>query len=162
MRFRTWYPLLIAGLCLVSAWGQRISQQSPPGSSGDLSNSTPPTTKVPTGVILVKGAWPSSSDSVTPVPEGGNIAGNVFSDPYFQMTYRLPPDWTEKYKGPPPSDTGRYALAQLSPAVTFKGPAKGTILITAQDMFFTPVTAGNAEEFIHHMQEHLQSDYKME
>jgi hypothetical protein len=96
------------------------------------------------------------------LPEEGNVVNNAFSDRYFGMTYALPRDWTEKYKGPPPSDTGRYALAQLSPAVTFQGPAKGTILITAQDMFFTPVTAGNAEEFIHHMQEHLQSDYKME
>lgn len=162
MRFRISYPLLIAGLCLVSAWGQRISQQSPPNSSGDLSNSTPPTTKVPTGVILVKGAWPSSSDSVTPVPEGGNVAGNVFSDPYFQMTYALPPDWTEKYKGPPPSDSGRYVLAQLSPADTFKGPDRGSILITAQDMFFTLVPASNATELINYMKDNLQADYKVE
>jgi hypothetical protein len=162
MRFRFSYPLLIVAFCLVSAWGQRISQQSPLRSSGDPSNSTPPTTKVPTGVILVKGAWSSSSDSVTPVPEGGNVAGNVFSDEYFGMTHTLPPDWTEKYQGPPPSDSGRYVLAQLSPADTFKGPVRGSILITAQDMFFTRVPAGNTTELINYMKDNLQADYKVE
>jgi len=122
----------------------------------------PPTTKVPTGVILVKGAWSSSSDSVTPVPEGASVAGNVFSDEYFGMTYTLPPDWTEKYEGPPPSDSGRYVLAQLSPADTFKGPVRGSILITAQDMFFTLVPASNATELINYMKDNLQADDKVE
>jgi hypothetical protein len=119
-------------------------------------------TKVPSGVILVKGAWSSASDSVTPLPEGGSVVNDVFSDPYFRMIYALPRGWTEKYKGPPPSDTGRYVLAQLSPSATFKGAAKGTVLITAQDMFFTTTPAGNAAEFIHYMKDHLQSDYRME
>jgi len=90
------------------------------------------------------------------------VLNTAFSDRYFGMTYALPQDWTEKYKGPPPSDTGHYVLTQLSPAATFKGPAKGTILITAQDLFFTTVTAGNAAEFINYMKDHLQSDYKVE
>jgi hypothetical protein len=118
-------------------------------------------TRVPSGVILVKGAWSSASDSVTPLPEEGSVVDNAFSDRYFGMTYALPKNWTEKYKGPPPSDTGRYVLAQLSPAATFKGPAKGTILITAQDMFFTAATTGNAAEFVRYMKDHLQSDYKV-
>jgi hypothetical protein len=88
---------------------------------------------------------------VTPVPEGGNVANDVFSDQHFGVTYALPPDWTEKYKGPPPSDSGRYVLAQLSPADTFKGLARGSILIIAQDMFFTPVPASNATELINYM-----------
>jgi hypothetical protein len=117
---------------------------------------------VPSGVILVKGAWSSASDSVTPLPEGGIVADGVFTDQYFGITYPLPSNWIEKYKGPPPSDTGRYVLAQLSPASTFKGPAKGTILITAQDMFFTTAPASNAAELITYMKDNLQSEYKVE
>jgi hypothetical protein len=117
--------------------------------------------RVPGGVILVKGAWSSASDSVTPLPEEGSVVNNAFSDRYFGMTYTVPKDWTEKYKGPPPSNTGHYVLAQLSPAATFKGPAKGTILITAQDMFFTAVSAANATEFVRYMKDHLQSDYQV-
>ena len=119
-------------------------------------------TKLPSGVILVKGAWSSASDSVTPVPEGGTITGGVFRDRYFGITYALPADWTEKYKGPPPSDTGRYVLAQLSPGNTFKGAAKGSILIAAQDLFFTTAPAASAAELIGYMKDNLQSEYQVE
>jgi hypothetical protein len=159
MRFRFSSSLLILVLPLSSpAWGQGSSQQSALKSGGDLL----PLTKVPTEVILVKGAWSSASDSVTPLPEGGNIANDIFSDQYFGISYALPPDWAEKYKGPPPSDSGRYVLAQLSPADTFQGLARGNILITAQDMFFTPVPASNAMELINYTKDHLQADYKVE
>jgi hypothetical protein len=118
--------------------------------------------KVPSGVILVKGAWSSASDSTTPLPEGGAVTHGVFRDPYFAMTYAIPQDWTEKHKGPPPSDTGRYVLAELSPGDTFKGPTPGSILIGAQDMFFTSAPVRNAVELIDYMKNHLQSDYKVE
>jgi hypothetical protein len=118
--------------------------------------------KVPSGVILVKGAWSSASDSVTPLPEGGVVAHGVFRDSYFGMTYALPSDWIEKYKGPPPSQNGRYVLAELSPGDTFKGPARGGILIGAQDMFFTLTPAHNAVELIDDMKTHLQADYRVE
>jgi hypothetical protein len=144
------------------AWGQSARAQSVPKNGGDFSNNTHPTKKVPTGVILIKGAWSSASDSVTPVPEGGSVANNVFSDQYFGMTYPLPKDWTEKYKGPPPSDSGRYVLAQISPADTFKGPARGSILITAEDMFFTQLPAANALELVNYTKDNLQADYKLE
>jgi len=163
MRFRFSCSLLILALSpSAPAWGQSVSQQSAPKSGGDSSNSMLPLAKVPSEVILVKGAWSSASDSVTPVPEQGNVVNDVFSDPYFGITYTLPRDWTENYKGPPPLDSGRYLLAQLSPADTFKGPARGNILITAQDMFFSPVPASNATELINYMKDHLQADYKVE
>ena len=133
-----------------------------PRTAATFPDNMQPQTKVPAGVILVKGAWSSASDSVTPVPEGGNVTNNVFRDQYFGMTYSLPTDWTEKYKGPPPSDSGRYVLAQIRPADTFKGPARGSILITAQDMFFTPLPAANALELINYSKDNLQADYKME
>ena len=161
MRCRFLWLLLIPTLSLSSAaWGRGVSHQSAPKSGGDHSSSE--VARIPSGVILVKGAWSSASDSATPLPEGGNVANGVFSDQYFGMTYALPRDWTEKYKGPPPSDTGRYVLADLSPADTFKGPARGTILITARDLFFDPVPASDAAGIIHYMKDHLQPDYKVD
>ncbi|MGA8270696.1 MAG: hypothetical protein WB919_03995 [Candidatus Sulfotelmatobacter sp.] len=121
-----------------------------------------PDAKVPAGVLLVKGAWSSASDSVTPTPEGGTMSGNVFRDQYFGMTYVMPSGWEEKYEGPPPSDSGRYVLAQIGPADSFKGAARGSILITAQDNFFTPLPTANAFDLINYVKDNLQSDYKVE
>src|SRR5207253_2480737 len=106
--------------------------QGAPQNGGDFSDNSP-TKKLPTDVILVKGAWPSSSDFATPLPEGGRLADGVYKNQYFGLTYALPTDWTEKYTGPPPSDTGYYVLAQIRPADKFKGKSKGSILIVAQD-----------------------------
>jgi hypothetical protein len=152
--------VLVMSVPLLS-WGQGATQNAP-RNGGDFSDNVQPLTKVPTGVILVKGAWSSASDSVTPVPEGGNVANSTFTDPYFGMSLALPPDWEEKYKGPPPSDSGRYVLLQLRPADTFKGPARGTILVTAQDIFFTPLPAANALDLVNYSKNHLQADYKVE
>jgi hypothetical protein len=142
------------------AWGQAA-----PRSGGDFSSSTQPVhpeAKVPAGVILVKGAWPSASDSVTPLPEGGSVSNNVFRNPYFGWTYILPKDWAQKYEGPPPSDSGRYVLAQLRPADGYKGSSRGSVLITAQDMFFTPLPATNALQLVNYAKDNLQDDYKVE
>ena len=118
--------------------------------------------KVPSGVILVKGAWSSASDSVTPLPEGGSITEALYANPYFGLSFPLPADWREEFKGPPPSDSGYYVLAQIKPAATFKGPNKGSILITAQDMFFTLAPAANAAELIQHTRDKLKEDYRVE
>jgi hypothetical protein len=144
------------------AHGQNVKAQTPSRNGGDFSDNVQPGNKVPTGVILVKGAWASASDSVTPLPEGGNVTNSVFINQYFGMSYALPANWAEKYKGPPPSDSGRYVLTQITPAATFKGPARGTILITAQDLFFTPLPASNAVELAGYSKDHLQADYKVE
>jgi hypothetical protein len=53
-------------------------------------------------------------------------------------------------------------LLQLKPGDAFKGPARGTILVTAQDMFFTPLPASTALELINYSKDHLQADYKIE
>lgn len=114
---------------------------------------------VPTGVILVKGAWSSASDSTTPLPEGGRVTNNIFVNQYFGMTYALPPGWTEKYEGPPPSDSGHYVLAQIDGV---KG-STGSVLITAQDMFFTPLPVTNIADFIRYSEAHLQAaDYEVD
>ena len=135
--------------------------RSAPQSGGDFSNN-PEAKKLPTGVLLVKGAWSSASDSVTPLPEGGRVAKNVYSNPYFGLTYALSSDWTEKYTGPPPSDSGYYVLAQIRPADTFKGTIRGSILIAAQDLFFTFTPARNALELINHNKDKLNAEYTVE
>jgi hypothetical protein len=160
-RFLCSLPVLALSVSLLAS-GQSARSQNAPRNGGDFSDNVQPITKVPKGVILVKGAWSSASDSVTPLPERGNVSNKVFSNQYFGMSYLLPPDWEEKYKGPPPSDSGRYVLAQLRPADTFKGSARGSILITAQDMFFTPLPAANALDLINYSKDNLQADYKVE
>ena len=129
-------PLVFALSLAVPAWGQSTAGQSSP-KNADAPENPQALTKVPSGVILVKGAWSSASDSVTPVPEGGTVT-DAFTDEYFGITYPLPKGWTEKYQGPPPSDSGRYVLAQIQAADTSTGTVEGHILVTAQDMFFTP------------------------
>jgi hypothetical protein len=119
-------------------------------------------TKVPTDVILVKGAWSSASDSVTPLPEGGKVTAEGYDNPYFGITLGLPPGWTQKYEGPPPSESGYYVLAQLRPADPVPGQARGTLLIAAQDMFFTTTRATGALELINYTRDHLQADYRVE
>jgi len=150
------FSLASSGWCQSSASGQSSTK------SGDVPENPQATTKVPSGVILVKGAWSSSSDSVTPVPEGGNVTGGAFKDEYFGITYALPKDWTERYKGPPPSDSGRYVLAQIVPADSPTGATAGHILITAQDLFFAQLPTSNTLELAAFEKDNLQSDYTLE
>jgi hypothetical protein len=152
--------LFVVVISVLSIEGQAPNPESIPKSAESPNNGS--ITKIPTDEILVKGASPSASDSVTPVPEGGTVAKHVFIDPYFGITYALPLDWTQEYDGPPPSESGRYVLAQIGPANTHKGPVAGSMLITAQDMFFTPLPAANAQDLIHYVKDHLQADYKVE
>jgi hypothetical protein len=132
-------------------------------SGGDFSTNLHPTEKqkVPEGVIIVKGAWSSANDTVTPVPEGYKVANNVFTDEYFGMTYPLPKDWREKHNGPPPSETGSYMLSLIAPIDTYKG-TRGSIAVMAQDMFFTQMPAANALELINFRKDTLPDYYKME
>jgi hypothetical protein len=118
--------------------------------------------RVPKNVILVKGAWSSSDDPVTALPEGGSISNNVFRNQYFGIIYPLPSNWIEKYSGPPPSDSGRYVLAQIWRPDTYRGSARGNILIIAQDMFFTPLPTANALQLVNYTKSHLQADYQLE
>lgn len=140
----------------------RTQVKAAPQNGGDFSQN-PQAKPLPAGTILVKGSWASASDSVTPLPEGGSVAGNTYANKYFALTYPLPPGWTQKYYGPPPSDSGYYVLAQLRPADTGdKMNGRGTILITAQDIFFALTPAGNALELMNSAQEKLDPDYKAE
>ncbi len=149
------FVLLGVSICLLAR------AEGAPQGGGDFSSNAE-ARKLPTGTILVKGAWSSASDSVTPVPEGGRVANNVYGNKYFGLTYPLSPDWIEKYSGPPPSDSGYYVLAQITPAGTFKGTSRGSILVAAQDLFFTLTPARNALELIHFSKDNLNADYSVE
>jgi hypothetical protein len=137
--------------------------QNPSQNGGDFSTNLHPNEKqkVPEGVIIVKGAWSSASDSVTPVPETYKVANGVFTDDYFGMTYPLPKDWREKHNGPPPSETGSYMLSLITPADTYKG-TRGSIAVMAQDMFFAQMPAANALELINYRKDTLPNYYKLE
>jgi hypothetical protein len=162
MRFRFSYFLLFFALSLaVAAPGQSTAGRSS-APNGDVAENPQAREKVPGGVILVKGAWSSASDTVTPVPESGNVTDNVFTNEYFGITFALPADWTQKYQGPPPSEAGRYVLAQIRPPDTYNGRSQGNVLVAAQDMFFTPLPAANALELTAYEKDNLQSDYKLE
>lgn len=128
---------------------------------GDFSRN-PQAKKLPTDVILVKGAWSSASDSTTPVPEGGSVTNGLYSNSYLGLTFPLPVGWTQKYAGPPPSDSGYYVLAQIRPGDSYKGSSGGSILIGAQDLFFTLTPATNALELVNYTKDKLREDYKVE
>ncbi|HTU43499.1 MAG TPA: energy transducer TonB [Bryobacteraceae bacterium] len=143
------------------ARGQDAIQSSVPR-SGDSPSATPLSKKIPERALLATGAWSSTSDSTTPLPEGGSVANGAYTNAYFGFSYKLPAGWMEKAAGSPPSATGSYALTLLTPADNYKGSGRGTILVTAQDMFFTPIPLANAVELLNYTKAHLQGDLKVE
>src|SRR6478609_4120167 len=132
---------------------------------GDFSIVTHPKPEeiVPKETIIVKGAWSSASDSTTPLPESAALTNNVFTDEYFGITYPLPSGWFQKFTPPPPSDSGRYVLAQLGRSGSFQlgqSDSSGSIMFAAQDMFFTPLPAVNARQFVSYSRNHLPDYYQ--
>jgi hypothetical protein len=65
-------------------------------------------------------------------PEDGLAANGTYISDYFNLSYRLPEGWAAGLAGPAPSQTGYYVLGTWIP----KSDLGGTILVTAQDMFF--------------------------
>jgi hypothetical protein len=133
--------LLLSLLCATPAFAQLLQQQPGP---------------LPTGVILVKGAVPSSSDRLTPLPEDGTIKEDSYINRYFGLGWPLPAGFREEFKGPPPSDSGTYVLAQLA------AKGKGTVLVSAQDLFFGMTPAGSALEMVKYTYTHLPEYYDVE
>ncbi|MGA3130266.1 MAG: energy transducer TonB [Terracidiphilus sp.] len=152
------YAAAIALLASTPVWGQA----APATASSGAGKTEVAAGGVPKGVILVKGAWWSASDSVTPVPETGKIADNIYRNAYFGIDWTLPKDWTQKYEGPPPSDQGRYVLAEIVPSDSYTGPSHGSVLITADDLFFTPLPVTRGEELIDYTKDNLSRVYEVE
>jgi hypothetical protein len=163
LRSRTF--LMLLGFFVSSS----AAAQTPTPNRGDVTQERE-LQKVPPNVILVKGAWSSASDTVTPLPEGGQVSTETYDNPYFGLTLPVPRGWLQKYEGPPPSDSGYYVLAQLRPADRTPGQnpdrsrdtTRGTLLIAAQDLFFTTTHATGPLELINYTRDHLQADYRVE
>ena len=77
--------------------------------------------------------------SQRPNPEDTKVRNGTFTSAYFDLSYPLPPGWTEDMAGPGPSDSGYYVLGTFVPA----GELTGAIFLAAQDMFFATRTAGD-------------------
>jgi hypothetical protein len=86
-------------------------------------------------------------------PEDGKVASGTYANGYFGLSYRLPQGWAEGVVGPDPSHSGYYVLSNFVPI----SELTGTILITAQDMFFAAKSprdaASAANDFRHAISE---------
>jgi hypothetical protein len=117
---------------------------------------------VPAGLLLVKGAWSSAAGSSSSVPEDGMISNGRYDNAYFGLGYAVGGNWTQRFQGPPPSDSGYYVLAQIEPEDPALDPTMGHILIAAQDLFFSVAPVHNAAELIGYFQQHLGAEYRVE
>jgi hypothetical protein len=93
-------------------------------------------------------AWNGNAATVPmPNPDEVSVADGVFKSRYFNLSYPLPPGWSESVAGPGASESGYYVLGTFVPP----GELTGTILVAAQDIFFaaTPLddVVAMAEEF---------------
>jgi hypothetical protein len=150
--------LLVAGIALVSTPGHGSEELAAPAA-----NPAVPSGKVPENTLIVKGAWSSASDAVTPLPEGGKFAAGVYQNDYFGMNYPFSDRWQKGLEGPPVSDSGYYVLAQIVASDKAKDEKPGHMLIAAQDIFFTPTDATSALELVNFSRDHLDgSVYKVE
>jgi hypothetical protein len=116
---------------------------------------------VPKGEILVKGAVPATSDSTTPLPEDGKVAGGRYRNAYFGLAYPILDKWTEQAAGPPPSDSGSYVLTQLA-LIDRDQKVRAHVLITAQDLFFSALPIANAGQLVAALRRSLASFYEIE
>lgn len=117
---------------------------------------------VPKGVILVKGATPGASDSVTPLPEQGKVAAGRYSNAYFGLSYPIPAGWTEQPAGPPPSDGGSYVLTQFAFWDVAQQRVRAQLLVSAQDLFFTANPAPSARELTASLRRGVAPRYEIE
>lgn len=116
------------------------------------------TTGVPAGDLLVRGAVPSASDASTPVPENGRIGEGRYRNAYFGLTYPIPAGWTEQPAGPPPSEAGSYVLTQF--AFIDGERLKAHVLVSAQDLFFTPFEETGAKDVMARMRAMVRERYQ--
>jgi hypothetical protein len=79
-------------------------------------------------------------------PEDAAIGDGAFRSGYFGLTLPLPRGWGAGPAGPPPSQFGEYVLGTLVP----DGESTGTVVITAQDLFFADPPYEDAVAMIAH------------
>ena len=82
----------------------------------------------------------STKDFDAANPEDGSVSNSYYYNPYFGLSVPLPTGWSEGLAGPPPSNSGTYVLASLDGTRV----DAATILIVAQDLFFSAKPFANA------------------
>lgn len=87
-------------------------------------------------------AQPSATALVDPDPEDGSVSGAFYRNPYFGLSVSLPTGWSEGLAGPPPSNLGTYVLTALDGTTV----DAATMLIVAQDLFFSAKPFANAAD----------------
>lgn len=123
-------------------------------------NSPTRTAPSPRTAIVEADRSPHPAIAGTPaaVPEAGAVKQNVYGNKYFGLEVAFPSDWNESFKGPLPSDSGYYVLANLRP----QGEHNATVLLSAQDMFFYATAASNSLEMLKEMKANLNEAQKAE
>src|SRR5215831_7268496 len=87
----------------------------------------------------------STGVSPTTNPEDGSVTSSgAYTNAYFGLSYPLPSGWVEDVAGPGPSESGYYVLGSFVP----EGRLSGTVMIAAQDMFFTGKSPSTAPEMV--------------
>ncbi len=89
-----------------------------------------------TGTVWHRGA----ASELMPSPDDGTVRSGIYTNAYFNLSYPLPPGWTEGIAAPGPSNSGYYVLHTFVPV----GDLTGTVLMAAQDMFFSAKPLGDA------------------
>ncbi|SRR5579883_23795 len=82
-------------------------------------------------IVMMAHASAAPSSAIVD-PEAGSIENGAYVNPYFGLSFPLPPNWSPGLPGPKPSESGYYVLASFDA----KGGTAGTVLIAAQDEFF--------------------------
>jgi hypothetical protein len=101
------------------------------------------------GLRPVLAADPAAAD-----PDQGAVVSGAYVNPYFGLSYPLPPGWREGPRPPPPSAAGYYVLGTPAPP----SGQKATILIAAQDAFFAPPTLADADVMARNLIRALAAD----
>src|SRR5215470_3049000 len=86
-------------------------------------------------------------------PEDVHVADGVFVSDYFGFAYRVPDGWSQGLPGPDPSQSGYYVLGTWVPT----GDLTGTILVVAQDVFFTPDMSDGVKNAVNHFRQVMSS-----
>lgn len=110
-------------------------------------------------LLLVRSGYASSSSGEpADEPEAGRVEGGHYINKYFGLSFPLPSDWREDFAGPIPSVQGYYVLGAFRPT----GQLNGTIVISAQDTFFSWLPASSGLELLRVRQEAMSSTFKIE
>jgi len=82
-------------------------------------------------------------------PQDGKVADGSYVNKYFGLTYPLPHGWKAGEAGPVPSQSAYYVLATLIP----DAERNATILVAAQDTFFTTGAGGGVADSARNFQQ---------